>query len=243
MRAVLSRDDPRSKEGPGLLAAVRALGGLAFPHHTGWTGADAPSHDPRVQTCWELCSCHGCYEVRGGGPILSRGELEGQFIRDNLDRGLRFGLVASSDGHGLLWHHGIARQRDPFRTGLTAILAPRLTRAALLSALRARRCYATSGAKIALAWTADGAPMGSTVRTAGPVRLRARVEGTAALTSVSIVTNGHVLHEERPDGPRATLSVETEVPKTPGWAYYYLRVVQEDDEMAWSSPIWAERRG
>lgn len=242
VRAVLSRDDPRTKDGPGLLAAVRALGGIAFPHHTGWTGADAPSHDPRVQTCWELCSCHGCYEARGGGPIASRGELEGQFIRDNLDRGLRFGLVASSDGHGLLWHHGVARRRDPFRTGLTAVLAPRLSRAAVLSALRARRCYATSGAKIILSWTANAAPMGSVVRTRGPVALRARVEGTAALVSVSVVTNGRVLHEERPDGPRAALSLETEVPQVPGWAYYYLRVVQEDDEMAWSSPIWVERR-
>jgi hypothetical protein len=242
VRSVLSRDAPATRDGPGLLAAVKSLGGVAFPHHTGWTGADAPSHDPRVQTCWELCSCHGCYETPGGGPIASRGSLEGQFIRENLDRGLRFGLVASSDGHGLLWHHGIARRRDPFRTGLTGVIAPRLSRAAILAALRARRCYATSGAKIVLSFTADETPMGGVARTnGGRVRLRARVEGTAALTSVSVITNGRVLLEERPDGPRARVDLETEVPRDPGWAYYYLRVVQEDDEMAWSSPIWVER--
>jgi predicted nucleic acid-binding Zn-ribbon protein len=30
------------------------LGALAFPHHVGWTGADAEAHDPAVQSCWEI---------------------------------------------------------------------------------------------------------------------------------------------------------------------------------------------
>ncbi|MBI2892397.1 MAG: CehA/McbA family metallohydrolase [Deltaproteobacteria bacterium] len=239
-RTVLSRDDPGTKDGAGLLARVRSLGGLAFPHHVGWTGADVPSHDPRVQTCWELCSCHGCYEYPGNEPIAHRGALEGQFIRENLDRGLRFGLVASSDGHGLIFHHGISRKRDAFRTGLTAVLAPAIGRAQILAALRARRCYATSGAKIGLWWSADGHPMGSVVRTDGAVRLRARVLGTAAVTQVSVVTNGGVLHEAHRTDREISVDLTAEVPAARGWAYYYLRVVQEDGEMAWSSPIWAE---
>ena len=84
--------------------------------------------------------------------------------------------------------------------------------------------------------------MGSTLRArGGRVRLRGRALGTAALTSLSVVTNGGVLHEQRPSGLRASVEIDTEVPAERGWGYYYLRVVQEDDEMAWSSPIWVER--
>ena len=34
---------------------------------------------------------------------------------------------------------------------------------------------------------------------------------------------------------------KTERPKKGGSDYYYVRVIQQDGEMAWSSPIWISR--
>ncbi|MFO8071857.1 MAG: CehA/McbA family metallohydrolase [Polyangia bacterium] len=239
---VLSRDDEASAESSALLRRARESGALVFPHHVGWTGADAANHDPQVQSCWEIVSCHGAYERPGVGPIATRGDDKpGQFVAEMLDAGLRFGLVGGSDGHGLDWQHGICRVRDSHRTGLTAVLCERATREAVLDALRARRCYATSGAKILLWLEAAGAPMGSEIRAPAGARFRALAEGTAPLSSAALVTGGgrELVLEISGRELRAAGSLPPP-PADPGWSYWYLRVVQSDDQVAWSSPIWLE---
>ena len=69
--------------------------------------------------------------VDADGHVGHRGELDDQFAKPQLDRGLRFGFIANSDSHGLLWHHGECRKRDPFRTGLTAVISATRTREAI----------------------------------------------------------------------------------------------------------------
>ena len=61
------------------------------------------------QPFWEICSCHGCYE-HADHPLGQRGELFDQMVDAALAKGLRFGFIANSDGHGLLWHHGRGAQ-------------------------------------------------------------------------------------------------------------------------------------
>jgi len=229
---IVSRD--RVSEGAPLLAELRALGAIAVPHHVGWTGADEEAHDPALQPVWEICSCHGCY-LHAGHPLGARGELRDQMVEEVLRRGKRFGFIACSDGHGLLFHHGVARKRDPFRTGLTAVQATDCTRAAILEAIRQRRCYATSGVPILLDLVADGRhPMGSELRSSGPVRLEARATGTAPIASISLVTASGALATAGGRGPDAEVAGEL----AGGWAY--AKVIQEDGEMAWSSPVFVD---
>jgi hypothetical protein len=229
---IVSRDDV--PEGRELVQRVAAIGGWAAPHHIGWTGADEPGHDPAGQPTWEICSCHGCYE-HADHPLGQRGEHEDQLVDVMLKKGHRFGFTASSDSHGLLWHHGEARKRDPYRTGLTAVQAPELTRDAVFEALKARRCYGTSGAKIRLDFLVDGHPMGSEIA-AGEHRVVGAVVGESALERVELVGATGVLASGSVDGREGTLDVRVRFPK-PG--YGYLRVVQADGEMAWSSPVFS----
>ncbi|MCA9603320.1 MAG: CehA/McbA family metallohydrolase, partial [Myxococcales bacterium] len=233
---VLSRDV--LKDGKSLVDEVKRHGGFAVPHHVGWTGADEGAHDVVGQPVWEICSCHGCYESFAH-ELGQRGDLREQMVDAVLRRGHRFGFIASSDGHGLLWHHGVARKRDPFRTGLAAVQSTARTREAILEALRARRCYATSGAKILLDFRANDAPMGSDLRASGAVRFTAEVTGTASVRDLELVGPDAVLARATGEGPRATLTFEA--PSAP--AYAYARVRQEDGEMAWSSPIFFEKSG
>ncbi|MEM7136605.1 MAG: CehA/McbA family metallohydrolase [Myxococcota bacterium] len=226
---IVSRDDV--PVGGDLVARIREQGAVTGPHHIGWTGADVPGHESVGQPVWEICSCHGCYE-EPGNPLGYRGELEDQFAKPLLDQGLRFGFMANSDSHGLLWHHGECRKRDPFRTGLTAVLATELSREAILEAIRSRRCYATSGAKILLDVRVGTNPMGSEVEAVGPAEVEARAVGTTDIELIEFVAPEGVIASERPRSRSVTFV------QTVDANYVYCRVTQADGEMAWSSPVF-----
>ncbi|MBX3271883.1 MAG: CehA/McbA family metallohydrolase [Sandaracinaceae bacterium] len=229
--AIVGRDEV--PDGAELVRRVVAQGGFAVPHHVGWTGADEAAHDPVGQPVWEICSCHGCY-LHADHPLGSRGELYDQLVDAVMRRGHRFGFIACSDGHGLLHHHGVGRKRDPFRCGLTAVQAHDCTREGILRAIRERRCYATSGVPILLDLTAGGAPMGSEVRVAAPVEVRAEARAAVELASLALVGPDGVIAEVRGSGLDAT--VEARV----GHGWVYARAEQVDGEMAWSSPIFLD---
>jgi hypothetical protein len=229
---IISRDEvPR---GWDIVERIAAQGAFTGPHHIGWTGADVEGHDPDGQPVWEICSCHGCYE-HPDHPLGHRGDLRDQFAKPLLDGGLRFGFIANSDSHGLLWHHGECRKRDPFRTGLTAVLCSSRTREAILEAIRARRCYATSGAKILLEVDVAGFPMGSELDLEGPVDVHARALGTTDIERIELITPAGVAAADEPGSPSASLLGEVDAD------YVYCRVTQADGEMAWSSPIFFNR--
>ena len=226
---IISRDDV--PEGRALVARVRELGGFSAPHHIGWTGADEAGHDDLGQPTWEICSCHGCYE-HADHALGQRGALRDQMVDVMLRRGHRFGFTASSDSHGLLWHHGEARKRDPYRTGLTGVQARDRSRDAVMEALVSRRCYATSGAKILLDLQADDAPMGSELSDRDGAEFRVRALGTGPLRSIELVGPEGVLVSASPEGAAGELHAHAQAP------YVYARVVQVDGEMAWSSPVF-----
>jgi len=232
---IVSRDDEPT--GEGLIARLRQDGSIAVPHHVGWTGADEAAHDETVQPVWEICSCHGCY-LSAGHVLGQRGVLVDQMIESVLGRGRRFGFIACSDGHGLLFHHGVGRKRDPFRCGLTAVQATELSRAGVLDAIDARRTYATSGVPIFLDVRADGsAPMGSVIEGGtGPVPIAITAASAVPISEIALVGPGGILARAEPGACEARLETSTEAP----WSY--ARVVQEDGEMAWSSPIFVSRR-
>jgi hypothetical protein len=232
---IVSRD--RVPEGRALIEAVKAQGGFAVPHHVGWTGADEEAHDPVGQPVWEICSCHGCY-LHADHPLGARGvPLQDQMVEDVLKRGKRFGFIACSDGHGLLYHHGVGRKRDPFRSGLTAVQAKACTREAILDAIKERRCYATSGVPIYLDLRAGDHPMGSELTIDRSIEVS--TEARCAVPIVSLSLHG-------PHGPIATVSGQGETYASlkasapPGWVY--ARVEQADGEMAWSSPIFLDQK-
>ena len=68
-------------------------------------------------------------------------------------------------------------------------------------------------------------------------RLWVNVVGTAAILQIDIIKNNRFVHTRQNLGREVSFTfVDNEL--APGESYYYVRVIQVDDQIAWSSPIW-----
>jgi hypothetical protein len=121
---------------------------------------------------------------------------------------------------------------------LCAIWSADLTRQSLFDALKQRRCYGTTGARIVVRFAVDGQPMGSIIRPKGAtVCVGVEVHGTDELQSVEIVTAGNVVRDLSLRRGDDRLSATIDLPAVEG-GHYYLRIKQVDGERAWTSPVF-----
>lgn len=216
---------------------------ILIPHHVkAWT--DWSLHDPDLEPLMEIYSCWGQSE-NPSDHLWNKGMTPGAGAWKALKRGYKLGMIASSDNHVGMPGRSFPHDRQvhtPFPGGLAAVWAPELTREAVFDALKARRCYGTTGARIILDFTLNDQPMGSILDVAHrecPRRIQAFVHGTDEIDRVEVVRNGDVACSESPRPSRDVCRLEWEDETAlASDTYYYLRVHQNDGQMAWSSPIW-----
>lgn len=228
----------------------------------GFNFADFSPEFERVVEIYNAWGSSECTEQEGNPrPIRYEGksgvkEWAAGSVQAALNRGCRFGFVAGGlDDRGVYagFYEGDQVQYSP---GLTAVMSARHTREAIIDAISKRACYATTGAKIIVGISLAGTQMGGEVSTADKPGLTvnrhisAFVHGTAPLDRIEVIRNGKVIHSLEPDGEDcefeyddltdlASTSLTPEGGGTP-FSYYYLRAIQKDEEMAWSSPIWVD---
>jgi len=234
---LLDHTDVESDTTDKIFAASKKLGALCIPHHIGWTGVDWENHDPVAQPLVEVVSGHGAFEYMGNKPIYHRGGKHGCFVQDGLARGLKFGFVGGSDTHGLIWHHRVGWKRNCLRTGLTCILAKDLTRNALFDAMKKRHTYATSGIKMRIVFEIAKAMMGEEISLSEPPKIIVNVMCPEDMKWIQIVKNNETIYTYGGEGYYSRFSYVDEKIE-PGVSYYYLRVITEEGNMGWSSPIW-----
>ncbi len=223
-----------------LFKLLKVNNAIAIPHHIGWTGTDWDNHDLDVQPDVEIVSTHGAFEYMGNEPIRHRGGMPGNFVQDGLMKGLKFGLIGSSDGHGLRFHHGVGRKDNEWQTGLTGVIVKNKTKQEIFGALKERRVFATSGTKIQINFKINEEWMGKEIDIKTPPKINFEVLGSSKIEYAILVRDnknliylGKDLHEGR--GVR-TEYIDKDL--TAGEHWYYIRIIQDDGEMAWSSPIW-----
>ncbi|MEM7310289.1 MAG: CehA/McbA family metallohydrolase [Planctomycetota bacterium] len=223
--------------------ALRSQGvpAMTFAHHS--AGGPIPTNwnippDPELEPLTEVMSVHGSSEAMDS-PSRIYSPLPGNFVRDALDRGYRFGFLGSGDGHD--GHPGLARLASP-NAGLAAILAEDKTREAVLDALRSRRCYATSGQRIVLRCALGGQRMGSAQPAPGKgtsTLLFVHAIGTAQLRAIHVIRSGEVVQEIDCEGAWDYSTGVDLADLMPG-EYVYVRIVQADRGLAWSSPFYLD---
>ena len=232
--------DPRYETPAQLWDALSGQAALTFAHHsaggpisTNWDYVP----DPQLEPITEIVSVHGSSEALDSpSPIYN--PVVGNFVRDVLDRGLRFGFIGSGDSHD--GHPGQA-QLSSRSGGLAAIFSEELSRESILSSLRARRVYATNGPRIWLRFALDGRPMGSTsIEASAPEQqLDVAVATLEPIDRVELIRSGGQIDRLPAPGVREW-SMQQRIPRLEAGEYIYLRVVQVDGGAAWSSPIYAQ---
>jgi hypothetical protein len=211
---------------------------LVVPHQHGRGPWPYPKDVIKVT---EIYSIWGAFEYPGNPRhCIGGGDYHGRTVLDMLMAGYRPGVLGGSDCHA--GHPGYTdwlRHVRAYWCGLTAVQAPELTADAVWEALSARRCYATTGSRIIMDFRAGDACMGSeiTLQRGAERTLSIQVVGEDALRRVTVIKNGEPRFILPGDGQVLEVDV-TDGEGTDAPAFYYLRVEQDDGEMAWSSPIW-----
>jgi len=221
--------------------------------------------DPNFERVVEIYNAWGSSEctAKEGNlrPIRSTAksgiqETEEGSILNALKNNCRFGFVAGGLDDRGVYTDLYDSDQVQYSPGLTAILAIEQTKDALLQALINRSCYATTGERMILGITIAGAKMGSELNTkAKPGLVLNRhivgyTAGTAPLKEVTLLRNGVPLKIFQPkeyhfdftfdDMENLSKSVLASPDDRPPFVFYYLRVVQEDGHIGWTSPIWVD---
>ena len=188
-----------------------------IPHHTAaarhpfdWSTLD-PDYDRLVEI------------------VQSRGDYETDILENGWRQGHVLGVVGGTDDH-------IAAPGWP--QGITAILAPELTRDALFDALLNRHTYATTHGDIILHFFADGEMQGTVLSARDSVELSGEIESkSGAISLVELVDNGEAVARWEPE-QASSLRFESmeQIGEEPH--FFYVRVTLDNRHQAWSSPIW-----
>ncbi|KAA3606760.1 MAG: DUF3604 domain-containing protein [Planctomycetota bacterium] len=236
-RPLLSSIDPAFDTPEELWAGLRGKQALTIAHHSAggpvaidWTFRP----DPEIEPVSEIVSVHGSSEAEDCPKRIYR-PLRGNFYRDALKLGLPLGAIGSTDGHD--GHPGMGHLAAP-SGGLAAILAESRTREGVYEALRARRVYATNGARILMKCSLDGKRMGrilSPEEEARELTLVCWVSGTDVVDSLEIIDSGGVQMRIEGNGQK-DFFLKLDLPPMPSEDFRYLRIRQKNGGMAWTSP-------
>jgi len=260
---VHSSVDPATDRPDELWQALRGKPVLTFAHHSAGDPVATNWHyapDPELEPVTEIASVHGMSEALDA-PAPIGGAIPGNFVRDVLLHGARLGFIGSGDSHD--GHPGLAELASG-QSGLAGLFVEALDRPGLHAALRARRSFATNGIRPWLAVSIDGVGMGGTLvagargaaasggAASGEHVLRIRYEATAPIERVELVRTGRLARLELPGAKSAggaadaaptkhlSLDLERRIPELGPGEFHYVRIVQQDGGVAWSSPIFVD---
>jgi hypothetical protein len=215
-----------------LYEALRRSGGIAIPHTTGSNmGTDWRDHDPEVEPAVEIFQGDRISYEHPGAPRAPRGPddrpiggyQESGFLWSAYRKGIKLGTIASSDHWSTHISYAMVYSEQP-------------TRDAIFEAIKKRRTYGATD-NIVLDCRMGEHFMGEafTATKVPPIEIRAI--GTSAVALLEIIKNEKVIYSGTPGKKEVTLRFQDQSP-SPGPAYYYVRLVQDDRQVAWGSPIW-----
>ncbi len=201
---------------------------IQIPHQIADTGnvpTDWDFTDETAQPVVEIHQVRGSYEYKGAPREAKRSTPAGYFMQDAWARGIVIGVTASPDHGG---GHGKA-----------CVFTRSRTRKAILEALRKRHCFGTTATRTFLDFRVNGHLMGEKIPAADgrPVEVTIAVRCPGDIDRVEICRNNEFIYCSTPEGRQADIRF-TDTEPVAGRSYYYVRVIQKDEEITWSSPVW-----
>ncbi len=234
---LITREERDTSSGPFLYDTLREQGGIATSHTSHTTmGTDWRDNDPALEPIVEIFQGARTSAEHDGAPLASseaRSDLwAGNFRPKGFvwlawEKGYKLGVQASSD-------------HVSTHTSYAMVIADDFSRQGLLDAMRKRHTYAATSNIILdyrlRAGQSEWIQGDEGTATAIPT-VTAVIRGTSDIKEVAVVRDNTYVLTKEGDGERMELEFR-EQSLAPGEHYYYVRVEQEDGNVAWSSPIW-----
>jgi len=190
--------------------------------------------------------------ARKRGPIL---EKNGSFVQDALKRGYKLGFTAGGDDHFGIYPSGPG---DPdngiYPSGIMAVWAKKLTKESIWNALLNRRCYGSTGPRIIIEFQLAQFFMGDIIsleefpQLQSKREIKVKVISPIKIIKIELIRNNSIYKTfdvnstitelillDRENFKEFSL---THINGKEKFVFYYPRIILEQENMAWASPIW-----
>jgi hypothetical protein len=240
----MSRDEEygRVRSAPIVLPYLRRYDAIAFRHSTATDqGPNWQDHDNELEPLVEIFQgCRVAYEHEGGPGgatpeklyLQKSGYQPSGFIWNALAKGYRMGFQSASD-------------HCSTHLSYSCILAEGDSRQDLINAMRRRHSYgATDNIVLDFRVRTGGREylQGDAFETGGRFTLEVSAIGTGPIRRIDLIRNEAYAYALTRTGKSAMTFSYTDPNPVPGENRYYVRLLQEDRAMAWSSPVWINYR-
>ncbi len=211
---------------------LKEHGGITASHTSATgMGTDWRDVNPKFEPFVEIFQGHrNSYEHYGAPRVARRpGESIGGWqplgmVWNALAMQYRIGFQASSDHISTHISYAIAVAEDT-------------TRDSVLDAFSRRHCYGATD-NIVLDVRSGPHIMGDEFNADGPLRLQIFAHGTRPIAKVDIIKDFVYVYSTEPNKEEVRFEW-TDAEKRPGGlSWYYVRVLQDNGEIAWGSPLW-----
>ena len=159
------------------------------------------------------------------------------YYRNMLSKGYHLGPTIDHDNHNMTFGH-TAKTR-------LAILAPSLSEANLLDAMRRMRFYATQDCNARISFSLDSQPMGSIFTSVGAPEINVNCVTTSPVSSIKIMFgvpgSGSVASQLAAVSNASTFTYTDNGLANLSQRYYYLDILETDGTRIITSPIWFTR--
>ena len=220
-----------------LYESERDRGSVIISHTSGTRmGNDWRDSDPVLEPVVEIYQgARTSYEYEGAPKSATPGDGQARgsgyqpegFVWRAWEKGLRLGIIASSD-------HGSTH------ISYASVYADAPTREGVVDALKKRHTFGATD-NIILELRSGTSFMGDEVSQSTPPALTVRAIGTGELSELAIVKDLRFVYSGDPDGNETELTWQDREFEA-GTHLYYVRVRQADGQIAWSSPLWITKR-
>ena len=220
-----------------LYDVVRETGGIAIPHTSGSTGmgTDWSDNDPQVDAVVEIYQGARLNYEHEGAPRGARagqpgagGFQAGGVAWNAWKKGHRIGVIASSDHYST-------------HISYAMVYTPSPARGDIFESIQKRHTYGATD-NIVLEFWLGGHFMGDDFSAHEKQNLRVRVQGTDEIEKIHVIRDAKYIYTISPGqnspGKREVEFEYADNEVGTGEHWYYIRVEQKDQELAWSSPIW-----
>jgi hypothetical protein len=220
---------------------LKKYDGIAVSHTSASTmGTDWRDNDPQVEPLVEIYQgdrVSAEYEgapkaAYTGNPASAPGGFRpAGYVWNAWAKGYKLGVQSSSDH--LSTHISYA-----------CTIASEFTRQGLIDAMKLRHSYGATD-NLVLDYRAEAGGkqylQGEAFRSKAPPVLVVNIKGTKPIRQIDIIRDNRFVHTSNPMKQEVNFRFKDTQPIGAKECYYYVRVIQVDDQMAWSSPVWVAR--